>query len=123
MREVSRRGKVAAVLALFAIVTGCSVGAPSTFTLNSASVDQSFVCPTSAKDLSYTIHATIDVRNGTTTTVTIRSVAVVMTLAAVKAGWLEHIGDKYDAGGGTVSPETIGAGHSASLTLSLPKSC
>ena len=123
MGEVSRRAKVVPVMALLAIVTGCSVGAPSTFTLNSASVDQSYVCPTSANDLSYTIHATIDVRNGTSSTVTIKSVSVVMTLAAIKGGWLERIGDKYDAGGVTVSPEAVGAGSSASLNLSIPSTC
>ncbi|HKB32838.1 MAG TPA: hypothetical protein VKF16_03135 [Candidatus Dormibacteraeota bacterium] len=123
MGEVSRRAKVAPVLALFAIVTGCSVGAPSTFTLTSASVDESYVCPTSASELAYTIHATIDVRNGTSSSVTIRSVAVVMTLAAVKGGWLEHVGDKYAAAGVSVSPETVSAGSSASLNLSIPSTC
>jgi len=123
MREVSSPAQVAPVLALFAIVTGCSVGAPSTFTLNSASVDESFVCPTSANDLSYTIHATIDVRNGTSSSVSIRSVAVVMTLAAVKGGWLERVGDKYDATGVTVSPVSVSAGTSISLNLSIPSTC
>src|SRR5258708_12306248 len=120
MGEVSRRAKVARVLALFAIGTGCSVGAPSTFTLTSASVDESYVCPTSASDLAYTIHATIDVRNGTSSSVTIRSVTVVMTLAAVKGGWLEHVGDKYAAARVSVSPETASADSSASLNLSIP---
>jgi hypothetical protein len=123
MGEVSRRAKVAPVLALLAIVAGCSVGTPSTFTLTSASVDESYVCPTSASDLSYTIHATIDVRNGTSSSVTIRSVAVVMTLAAVKGGWLEHIGNKYDAAGVSVSPETVSGDSSASLNLRIPSTC
>jgi len=123
MGEVSRRAKVASLVGLFAIGSGCSIGAPSTFALSSASVDESYVCPTSANDLSYTIHATIDVRNGTSTSVTIRSVAVVMTLASVKGGWLEHVGDKYDASGVTVSPETVSAGSTASLNLSIPSTC
>src|SRR5260370_3879192 len=123
MGEVSRRAKVAPVLALFAIVTGCSVGAPSTFTLTSASVDESYVCPTSASELAYTIHATIDVRNGTSSSVTIRSVAVVMTLAAVKGGWLEHVGDNYAAAGVSVSPETVSAGRSPSREPSIPSTC
>jgi hypothetical protein len=123
MGEVSRRLKVAPLLALLAIVTGCSVGAPSTFALNNASVDESYVCPTSANNLSYTVHATIDVRNGTSSSVTVRSVAVVMTLASVKGGWLEHVGDKYDPSGVTVSPETVSAGSTASLSLSIPSAC
>ena len=123
MGEVSRRAKVAPLLALSALVSGCTIGAPSTFTLTSASVDQSYVCPTSANDLSYTIHATIDVRNGTSNSVTIRSVGVVMTVAAVKGGWLEHVGDKYDASGVTVSPETVSAGSTATLNVTIPSTC
>src|SRR4029077_13751590 len=104
MAELSRRAKTAPLLLLIAIAGGCSIGAPSTFTLNSASVDESYVCPTSANDLSYTIHPTLGVHNGTSAGVTIRSIAVVMTLASVKGGWLEHVGDTYDAAGVTVSP-------------------
>src|SRR5258708_38677372 len=112
MGEVSRRAKVAPVLALFAIVTGCSVGAPSTFTLTSASVDESYVCPTSARELAYTIHATIDVRNGTSSSVTIRSVAVVLTLASVEGGWLVQSGERYATVGVSVLPDTAHAASS-----------
>lgn len=103
--------------------SGCAIGSPSTFTLDSASVDPSYVCPNSATDLPYTIHATIGVRNGTSSSVAITSVAVVMTVAAVKGGWLEHIGDKYAAPGVTVSPGTVGAGTSASLLVTIPSEC
>lgn len=114
---------MAPLLLLIAIVGGCAIGGPSTFTLSSASVDESYVCPTAASNLAYTIHATIDVRNATSSTVTIRSVAVVMTLAQVKGGWLEHLGDRYDAGGVTVSPDTVGAGSTTSLKVSIPSAC
>jgi hypothetical protein len=114
---------MAPLLLLIAIAGACSSGAPSTFTLNSASVDESFVCPTSANDLSYTIQATLGVHNGTSSNVTIRSVAVVMTLASVKGGWLEHVGDKYDAGGVTVSPDKVSAGNDASLNVKIPSAC
>jgi len=114
---------MAPLLLLLAIAGGCTSGAPSTFTLNTASVDGSFVCPTSANDLSYTIHATLGVHNGTSSNVTIRSVAVVMTLASVKGGWLEHVGDKYDAGGVTVSQDTVSAGNDASLNVKIPSAC
>jgi hypothetical protein len=114
---------MAPLLLLIAIAGACSSGAPSTFTLNRASVDESFVCPTSANDLAYTIHATLGVHNGTSSNVTIRSVAVVMTLASVKGGWLEHVGDKYDAGGVTVSPDTVSAGSDASLSVKIPSTC
>ena len=118
-----RQAKVATLLLLIGLGGGCAIGAPSTFTLNSASVDQSYVCPTAANDLPYKIHATIGVRNGTSSSVTIESVEVVMTLAAVKGGWLEHVGDQYDAAGVTVSPGAVGAGNATSLAVTIPSAC
>jgi hypothetical protein len=123
MGEVSGLAKMAPLLLLIGIAGGCSTGAPSTFTLTSASVDESFVCPTSASDLAYTIHATLGVHNGTSSNVTINSVAVVMTLATIKGGWLEHVGDKYEAGGVTVSPDRVSAGNDASLNVKIPSAC
>ena len=121
--EVAGLAKIAPLLLVVAIAGGCSIGAPSTFSLSSASVDESFVCPTSATDLAYTIHAMLGVHNGTSSNVTIRSVAVVMTLASVKGGWLEHVGDKYDASGVTVSPASVSAGNDASLNVKIPSTC
>ena len=46
-----------------------------------------------------------------------------MTLAAVKGGWLEHIGDQYDATGVTVTPLSVGSGGSASLKVTVPSAC
>jgi hypothetical protein len=118
-----RQAKVATWLLLIGIASGCAIGAPSTFTLDSASVDQSYVCPAAANDLPYKVHATIGVRNGTSSSVRIESVEVVMTLAAVKGGWLEHVGDKYDAAGVMVSPDSVGAGNTASLAVTIPSTC
>jgi hypothetical protein len=123
MGEVSRLAKLTPLALIIGIVTGCGFGAPSTFTLDSASVDQSYVCPTAANDLTYAIHAAIDARNGTSSTVQIRSVAAVMTLAAVKGGWLEHVGEKYAAGGVTFSPNNVGAGNTATLKVVIPSTC
>jgi hypothetical protein len=123
MPELSRLAKTAPLLLLIAIAGGCSIGGPSNFTLNSASVDQSYICPTSANDLAYTVHATIDVQNGTSSTVTIRSVAAVMIVAAVKGGWLEHVGDRYGANGVKVSPDRVSAGSSTSLAVTFPSAC
>jgi hypothetical protein len=118
-----RQAKVATLLLLVGLAGGCSIGAPSTFTLNSATVEATYVCPTSASDLRYIIHATIAARNGTSSVVTIQSVGVVMTLAAVKGGWLEHIGDTYDASGVTVSPRTVSPGTTTSLNVTIPSAC
>src|SRR6202163_3448843 len=94
MGHVSRRGRIALILAVVGIAA-CTVGAPSTFTLNTASVDATYTCPLGAANAPYNLNATIDVRNGTSSAVTIKSVTAVMTLVAVKGGWLEKVGDKY----------------------------
>ncbi|MHB8587311.1 MAG: hypothetical protein ACYDA0_00500 [Candidatus Dormibacteraceae bacterium] len=121
MGEVFR--EVAAVVALIGIASGCTIGAPSTFTLNSASVDATYTCPAGAANAPYNLNATIDVRNSTSGTVTIKSVAAVLTLVAVKGSWLERVGDKYEAAGVTVSPQTVGAGSSTSLKVTVPSAC
>jgi hypothetical protein len=121
MGEVFRG--VAPAVVLIGVTSGCSIGAPSTFTLNSASVDATYVCPTGAADARYDLNATIDVHNGTSSTVNIKSVAAVMTLAASKGSWLERVGDKYEATAVTVSPQAVGAGSSASLKVTVPSAC
>ena len=113
----------APAVALIGIASGCTIGAPATFTLNSASVDATYVCPTGSQDARYNVNGTIDVRNGTSGTVTIQSVAAVMTLAGVKGSWLEHVGDRYEPAGVTVSPQTVAAGSSASLKVRIPSTC
>ncbi|HEV2027622.1 MAG TPA: hypothetical protein VGS16_03710 [Candidatus Dormibacteraeota bacterium] len=120
MGQVSRAAKAGLVLLL---AGGCAIGAPSTFTLNSASVDSVYTCPLGAADAPYKLQATIDVRNGTSSTVTIKSVAAVMTLADVKGKWLEPVGDKYQAGDVTFTPATVGAGNTTSLKVTIPSTC
>jgi len=105
------------------LAAGCAIGAPSTFALNSASVDSTYSCPLGAANARYDLRATIDVRNGTSSTVTIKSVSAVMTLAAIKGGWLEPVGAKYQASDVTFSPSTVGAGSDASLKVTIPSAC
>jgi hypothetical protein len=102
---------------------GCAIGAPSTFTLNSASVDPAYSCPLGSTNAPYKLQATIDVRNGTSSTVTIHSVAAVMTLADVKGKWLEPVGDRYQAGDVTFAPTKVGAGSAMSLNVTIPSAC
>jgi hypothetical protein len=123
MAEVSRAAKVGLILLFAAIAGGCSIGAPSTFTLNGASVDTTYTCPAGAANAPYFLVAAIDVRNGTSSSVTIKSVAVVMTLAAVNGSWLERVGDTYEATGTTFAPGTVGANTSTSLKVVVPSAC
>ncbi len=111
------------MLLLIVIAGACTFGAPSTFTLSSASVDPTYTCPTGASDAPYDLKAVIDVRNGTSSAVTIKSVAAAMTVVAVKGTWLEKVGEKYQASDVGVSPQTVGAGGSASLNVILPSAC
>jgi hypothetical protein len=118
----SRAARFGVVL-LTGIAGSCATGSPSTVTLDSASVDSTYTCPAGAANAPYSLQATIEVRNGTSSSVTVKSVAAVMTLTAVKGSWLEHVGDKYDAGGVTYSPDAVGAGSSASLKVTIPSAC
>lgn len=111
------------VLAMVAGVGACSGSQPSTFTVTRASVDPTYQCPGGASNAPYDLHATVDVRNGTGGTVTIRSVTAEMKLAAVHGSWLEKVGDVYDAGSATFSPSTVVAGSSASIKVVIPSSC
>jgi len=108
---------------LMVVASSCSLGGPSTVSLNSASVDPSYTCPAGADNTPYEVHATIDLRNGTTSSVTITSVAASMTVAAVKGSWLERVGDKFEASGVTFAPATVGPGKSTSLKVTIPSTC
>jgi hypothetical protein len=123
MKEVSRAARFGLLLLLAAVAAGCSNGAPAAFTLNSASVDSPYACPSTANDAPYNLHATLEVRNGTSSTVTIKSVAAQMTLAATHGIWLQKLGDKYEATAVKFSPETVGAGRSTSVQVAIPSAC
>lgn len=97
--------------------------ASSTFDLTNASVDQSYTCPVGANNAPYEIQATVDAHNGTSATVTIKSVSVDLTLEAVNGPWLEKVGDKYEASNVTVAPPSIAAGANASLKVTIPSAC
>ena len=105
------------------VLTGCSFGSPSTFTVSNASVDPSYTCPAGANNAHYDVRATIDARNGTSKVVTISTVDATMTLAAVKGSWLQKVGDKYDAGNVTFAPGSVGAGANATLVVTIPSAC
>lgn len=111
------------VLALASLAAACSIGASNTFEITGASVDSTYTCPFGADNATYDLHGIVDLRNGTSSTVTIRSVTAVMTVAAVHGNWLERVGSKYDAGTVTFTPASVSAGGSASLKLTIPSSC
>jgi hypothetical protein len=101
----------------------CSSGQPSTFAVESASVDPTYWCPGGANNTRYDVHATVDVRNGTSKSVTIESATAQMKLISVKGDWLEKIGESYDASSVTYSPGSVGAGSSTALKMTIPSAC
>ena len=112
-----------AIAICVAVVAACSFGSPSTFTVGNAAVDASYTCPLGASNVHYDLRGTIDAHNGTSKAVTISTVDATMTLAAVKGGWLQKVGDKYDAGSVTFTPDSVGAGSDAKLSVTIPSAC
>ncbi len=117
---IARPLTVAAGLLMLA---GCSFGSPTTFGIDTALVDATYHCPIGASNEHYVLHGSIDVHNGTSKAVTISSVDATLTLAAGKGGWLQKVGDKYDAGNITFTPAEVGAGSSAKLDVTIPSAC
>jgi len=114
--------RLTAVLCALALSTACS-SPPATFALTGASVDSTYWCPGGSTDAPYTLNATIRSRNDTSTQVAIQSASVEMVLAAVKGSWLERVGDRYDAANLVVTPNTVAAHSSATLTVAVPSTC
>lgn len=104
------------------VVSACS-SAPATFALENASVDPTYYCPGGANNAPYDLHATINVRNGTSKAVTITAVTAQMTVASVKGPWIEKVGERYNADSVTFAPATVAAGASSSLKLTIPSAC
>ena len=105
------------------ILGGCGFGSNAEFTLNAANVQPNFVCPSTTSSAPYELHATITAHNGTSSSISIKAVSAVMTLAAVHGGWLQQVGYKYDAGTVVFGPDHVGAGASATLEVTIPSAC
>jgi hypothetical protein len=107
----------------FVLVAACSSARPATFTLESASVDPTYICPGGANNAAYDLHATVNVHNGTSKTVTIDSVTAQMTVASVKGPWIEKVGERYNADRVVFAPATVTVGGRSSVKLTIPSAC
>jgi hypothetical protein len=114
--------RLRATLLLLLLGTSCGFGSGA-FSLSSASVDSRFVCPRGSTNTPYDIHASAAAHNGTSSSVTIRTVAAVLTVAAVHGGWLQQVGSKYDAGSVSFTPSSVGAGSDTTLHVVIPSAC
>ena len=109
--------------ALLLLASGCAIGAPATFTLSNASADSGYSCPRGSHNAYYDINASIDSHNGTSSSVAIKSVTAVLTLAAVHGDWLQQVGSKYNASQVSYWPPKVAAGADTTLNLTIPSSC
>jgi hypothetical protein len=107
---------------LLLLIAGCGFG-PATFNLNNASVDARFGCPRGSNNAPYNINASTDAHNGTSSSVTIKSVTAVLTVASVHGTWLEQVGSRYDAGEVSFKPTRVDAGSDATLKVIIPSAC
>ena len=110
------------LLGVLLLAAACA-SSPATFSLGSASVDPAYWCPGGSSNAPYTIHAKVSVQNDTSKEVSIDSATAEMVLTAVSGNWLEHVGDRYDAGSVDVSPKTVAARSSATLAVTIPSAC
>lgn len=108
---------------LLLLGSSCAFGSPGTFSLNNASVDAGYSCPRGSNNVYYDIHASVNAHNGTSGSVTIKTVTAVLKLASVHGVWLQQVGSKFNAGKVTFGPPTVPAGSDATLTLIIPSSC
>jgi hypothetical protein len=107
---------------LLLLGVSCGFG-PATFNLNNASVDALFACPRGSNNAPYNLHASTGAHNGTSSSVTIKTVTAVLTVASVHGTWLEQVGSKYNAGEVSFKPTRIDAGSDATLKVIIPSAC
>ena len=105
------------------LLSSCGFGSTAEFTLSNANVQPNYVCPSSTSNTPYELQARITAYNGTSNSISIKSVSAVMTLAAVHGGWLQQVGYKYDAGTAVFAPDHVGAGSTATLEVTIHSAC
>lgn len=111
------------VALLAVLLAACSSNQSSTFAISGASVDPTHWCPGASTDAAYDVHGTVQVHNGTSSTVKIESVTATMTLAAVTGNWLEKVGDRYEADKVQFTPATAAPGATTRITFTFPSAC
>jgi hypothetical protein len=114
--------RLSGLVAILLSLNGCG-GSSADFTLSNAVVDSDHACASAAGNAPYEIHATLDGHNAKSSSVSIKSVSAVMTLAAVHGGWLEQVGYRYEAGNVPFAPDSVGAGSTTTLKLTIPSAC
>jgi len=108
-------------LAILVLASAC--GGSSDFSLSNARVDLNHACASAVNNAPYDLHATIEMHNGKSSSVSITGASAVMTLSAVHGGWLQQVGYQYEAQNLAFTPDHVGAGSTATLKVTVPSAC
>jgi hypothetical protein len=93
-------------------------------TLSNAHVDASYKCPNPANNLGYDLHASVDLDNSTSNTLTIKSLSEVGTLVDVFGTWnVGSVGQKFNQQINTFSPNSVKSGDKATIKFIIKFSC
>ena len=111
MRNIARSGLLAsALLALVACGPICGFGA--SLSLSHAHVDATYTCPYPANDLPYQVHANIDAKNSSFSSVDLKSIQETWTNVGSHGNWSGGKGTHGTDSITKYSPKSIGAGAS-----------
>ena len=91
--------------------------------MSNARTDLDHACASAVNNRPYDLHATVDMHNGRSSSVSITGVSAVMTLSAVHGGWLQEVGYRYEAQNLVFTPDRVGAGSSSTLKVTVPSAC
>ena len=105
------------------LLAACSSSSHDSFGLRNAAVDALWVCPPGSTNAPYDVNAKFDVHNPGSSSVSIQSVAAVMTLVAVSGTWLEKVGDTYDASARSFVPLRAVAHADTTVIVAIPSGC
>jgi hypothetical protein len=116
--------RLAGLLVLGAVVLGaCALGQSGKFELTNPRNDSSYNCPNGSNSAPYNFHGDVDVDNGTSGSVSIKSVSVLLTAVAVHGNWIPKAGDRVEVLNVQFSPKTFEAGKKATLKITVPLVC
>ena len=91
--------------------------------MSNAKADLNHACASAVNNAPYDLHVTVEMHNGKSSSVSIKGVSAVMTLSAVHGGWLQQVGYQYEAQNLAFTPDHVGAGSTATLTVTVPSAC
>ncbi len=91
--------------------------------LSNAHIDSSFTCPAGSDQYNYAVKGALDADNQTSSTVTIKSMALDSTVIAINGSWGASVGSKGNTPIAVFSPKTVSSGSKATIQYSSPWYC